>query len=682
MAFGDPSYGVVAANIDVKPAEADSAPKQLGGGTSKSSFTSNASLPSHTKPHTFHHPSSIDKSILLDTDAIWTILHKLNPLTEPLLEPGELEFVYEDALQEVDYLLNTPFWRHAELVYERVGLAVLRVKWTKEEQGVGGKGKQRALDSEVWTPTSGYKMATTPMLGQFLNAINGFIKAQNETQITDWLVLEPPFGPQYHTLIAELRQAFPKQGSNGKEDALEHRCAQSLKAAEEGDQGAAWTQFIRFMAQYLAYLRDVSADQSEYLKTYELLGELQRKANSAFQHPSLGWLMLRIVVTCAKLVCRLAIGLDRKPELLRLAQQGGAGGEEGGQKETLPEKAANTIRVAFTTALNDRSGSLSGLDASGKPEGKKKGIYALATLCLKILFQCRKTRNATQIFDFISSSAPPLSAYPRSQRVTYLYYLGRFLFQNSHFYRAQAALQRAYDESPAHDTCTKQRRLILIYLIAANIILGRFPAPALLSRPEAQGLTERFIPICHAIRSGNLAAFRRHLSFDSQHADWFLHFRILLQLRNRCEPLVRRSLVRKTFILNGITPGVGSKSAPLLSIPDLTTTLTYLSRSAHSDADEPADPDFDGAPIDPSDDAVAHAPSDVSVEAILASLIEQGLLKGYVAHRARKFAILGAKQTGGNAVAAGFPNVWGVIGNKAGGGGAPIPGWKGDTGAG
>ena len=269
------------------------------------------------------------------------------------------------------------------------------------------------------------------------------------------------------------------------------------------------------MAQYLAYLRDVSADQSEYLKTYELLGELQGKANSAFQHPSLGWLMLRTVVTCAKLVCRLAIGLDRRPELLRIAERGGAGGVDGGQKETLPEKAANTIRVAFTTALNNRSGSLTGLDAAGKPEGKKKGIYSLATLCLKILFQCRKTRNATQIFDFISSSAPPLSAYPRSQRVTYLYYLGRFLFQNSHFYRAQAALQRAYDESPAHDACIKQRRLILIYLLASNLITGRFPTPELLSRPEAHGLSERFLPLCLAIRSGNLAAFHQHLDLFS-----------------------------------------------------------------------------------------------------------------------------------------------------------------------
>lgn len=647
MAFGEPSY---------VNAEADSAPKQLGGGISKSSSIDvDTTLPHHAHP-------AIDKSILLDTTAIWKILHKLNPLTEPLLESGDLERVCEGAQQELGYLLDTALWKHAELVYERVGLGLLRAKWSQDVwEESHGKGKQKATMS-------------TPMLGQFLNAINGFIKAQNEAQISDWLVLEPPFGPTYHTLIAELRQAFPKP-DNGKEDALEQRCAQSLKAAEEGDQGASWTQFVRFMAQYLAYLRDVSADQSEYLRTYELLGELQRKANSAFQHPSLGWMMLRTVVTCAKLVCRLAIGLDRKPELLRSAQQGGAnGGEEGGQKETLPEKAANTIRVAFTTALNDRSGSLSGLDASGKPEGKKKGIYALATLCLKILFQCRKTRNATQIFDFISSSAPPLSAYPRSQRVTYLYYLGRFLFQNSHFYRAQAALQRAYDESPAHDTCTKQRRLILIYLLAANIILGRFPTPDLLSRPEAQGLSERFMPICLAIRSGNLAAFRSHLSFDSAYADWFLHFRILLQLRNRCEPLVWRSLVRKTFILNGISPGVGSKSAPLLNIPDLTTTLAYLSRTA---ADEKElDPDLDGAPIDPSDDAVAHAPDDMSVEAILASLIEQGLLKGYVAHRARKFAILGAKQTGGNAVAAGFPNVWGMISKKAGGGGAPVPGWK------
>ncbi|KAL1586086.1 hypothetical protein WHR41_04884 [Cladosporium halotolerans] len=507
----------------------------------------------------------------------------------------------------------------------------------------------------------------TPTLGQFLNQVNGLIAARNEAKLADWLVLEPPFAPTYHAMIAELQATFPKH----KEAALEERCAQSLRAAQEGDQGSNWTSFTRFMVQYLGYLRDVRAEASAYLDTYNLLRELQGRANSALAHPSLGYLMLQTVVTNARLLCRLAIGLDRQPELLAGSRMGAAE-EEGGYRETLPEKAANTIRVAFTTALNDRSGSPGGLDGEGKPEGKKRGIYILANLCLKILFQCRKTRNATQIFEQISGNAPPLAAYPKSQRVTYLYYLGRFLFQHNHFYRAQAALQAAYDASPAHPQCAKHRRLILVYLIAANIILGRFPSTSLLSRPESHGFAERFTPLCAAIRAGDLATFHRLTALSSPHAPWFLHYRILFQLQNRCEVLAARSLVRRTFLLHGIAPEPGTNKAASLSLTSLITAFSLVAPREEQEEAQ-ADADFDGAPA--GEDGDLLAPDLLAIEAVLSSLIEQGFVRAYIAHKQRRLAILGAKSFGGNAVAAGFPGVWGVVVKRDREGGR-VPGWK------
>ncbi|KAI7461230.1 hypothetical protein KC351_g16920, partial [Hortaea werneckii] len=361
-------------------------------------------------------------------------------------------------------------------------------------------------------------MAQTPLLGQFLVAINGFIQHRNEGSLAEWIALEPPFNEHYLGMIKELHQTYAK----GNEEALEIRCSQVLKAAVEGDDGTPWTAFIKFMVQYLSYLRDVSADVSRLLETYELLSELQQRGNSALGHSTLGHLILPVVIANAKLVCRLAIGLDKQPELIANIRSSQQGGGDEGARETLPERAANTLRQAFVTCLNDRVSSVQ----DGRPQGKKKGIYLIANLCLKILFQCRKTRNATQIFENIYNLSPPLTIYPKSQRVTYLYYLGRYLWQNNHFYRAQLALQYAYDESPARPECTRQRRHILVYLLASNIILGRFPSEPLFTRPEAQGLAALFLPLCHSIRAGDLAAFHHHLSFDSPHAPWFLHFRI------------------------------------------------------------------------------------------------------------------------------------------------------------
>lgn len=619
----------------------------------------------------------------LDFADVRVQLQALNRQYPPVLTEFELHRVEEHVYCEIEHLLGRPL--------EEV-VAAACATWTTILVKAKGSGEDiDLLDGEKEQPTSLLErearpahtrsrpnMVTpaTPTLGQFLNQVNGLIAARNESKLADWLVLEPPFGPIYLTMIEELRRVFPKE----KEAALEDRCAQSLKAAQEGDQGSNWTSFTRFMVQYLGYLRDVSPDPSAYLDTYNLLRELQGRANSALSHPSLGNLMLQTVVTNARLVCRLAIGLDRQPELLAGSRMEGAG-EEGGYRETLPEKAANTIRVAFTTALNDRSGSPGGLDAAGKPEGKKRGIYILANLCLKILFQCRKTRNATQIFEQISGNAPPLAAYPKSQRVTYLYYLGRFLFQHNHFYRAQLALQAAYTESPAHEQCAKQRRLVLIYLITSNLVLGRFPSNALLSRPEAHGFADRFQPLCAAIRAGNLAQFHFLTDLSGPHAAWFLHHRILFQLQNRCEVLAWRSLVRKTFLLQGVAPEAGTNKAASLDLHSLVAAFSHLSPApSPSDPESQSDPDFDGISPDSQHESSLLAPDDMAVEAVLSSLIDQGFVRAYIAHKQKKLAILGAKSSGGNAVAAGFPNVWGVVCKKDREGGR-VPGWKvGDVG--
>ncbi|KAK4498233.1 hypothetical protein PRZ48_010890 [Zasmidium cellare] len=510
--------------------------------------------------------------------------------------------------------------------------------------------------------------ALTPQMGQFLNAINGFLKEQNETALADFLVIEPPFNPTYQEMIQEVRQAYPK----GSEDALEDKCAKALTVASQGLNGSAnWTMFVKFMAQYLAYLRDVDSDPERYLETYELLYELQKRANSALVHPSLGHIMTQTVISCAKLICRLAIGLDKQPELIAHLKSNNPGGEDGG-RETLPERAAETIRQALTTCLNDRT---SDIGEDGRPQGKKRGIYIIANICLKIFFQCRKTRNAEMIFTTIKNNSPPLAAYPKAQRVTYLYYLGRYWFQNNHFHRAQLALNEAYNESPINERAIRQRRHILIYLITTNIITGRFPSDTIFQRPEAQGLREHFLPIMQAIRSGNLTLFRQYLDLDGPAASWFLHFRILLQLRNRCEVLVWRSVIRKIWILNGTRYEPNAKTAPLVDINDILLIFRALEKQAQKPEQVAyIDPDLDGDDYG-DEDPDSYLPTFSSVESILSSLIDQGFLRGFIAHRQQKFVITGAKQSGGDVLAAGFPSPWRVVEGKV-AGDEVVPGWK------
>ncbi|MBE7181791.1 MAG: hypothetical protein INR71_11405, partial [Terriglobus roseus] len=64
-------------------------------------------------------------------------------------------------------------------------------------------------------------------------------------------------------------------------------------------------------------------------------------------------------------------------------------------------------------------------------------------------------------------------------------------------------------------------------------------------------------------------------------------------------------------------------------------------------------------------------PTMLEVEAVFASLIDQGLLNGFVSHRLKRFAIQGARQKG--TLAAGFPQVWAVVRARH---DDNVPGWK------
>ncbi len=332
---------------------------------------------------------------------------------------------------------------------------------------------------------------------------------------------------------------------------------------------------------------------------------------------------------------------------------------------TLVEGSANVIKEALDICLGEKGGPSSVIDSNNQPEGRQLGIYIIANICLKLFFHEKKLRGAEKLFENIDQQSPRLAFFPAAQRVTYLYYLGRYHFANSHFFRAQLTLQAAYDQ--CHSRCLKQRRLILIYLIASNIILGRFPSIHLLQQPEAFGFRKKFLPLCHTLATGDLASFRRllHLNKDNDNAEWFFCKRILAQFKSRCEVIVWRSLARRTFLISGFDDvNANSTKAPTLDLNDLLTLATYLeSKAQHSiQVNGFISPDAPASPRRFLTMAV--------IESTVGSLIQQDLMQGYISHRYHRFAISGSVQT--NALQAGFPNVWQTISEKA---DLEVPGW-------
>ncbi|KAL4963481.1 uncharacterized protein BDV14DRAFT_90415 [Aspergillus stella-maris] len=409
-------------------------------------------------------------------------------------------------------------------------------------------------------------------LERFLSSLAEIVKDRDGAKLQDFLQIEPPLPDIYGQMVAELRQNYPN--GSPKEADLLRRC-EGLVPKSKGS--SSWTAFPTFMKLYFCFLRDVNVEN--LLETYDALKGLLNQCVIALGDSQFGIVVLPTVLYLSKVLAKLAMGLDRRPELIAhlLRVEGGIDQDESTEKVTLVEKSANVVREAFIKCLTDRSGTPG---VHGKPEGRRVGIYLMANLCLKLLFQCGKLRNAEQMFASITAQSPPLKYFPAAQRVTYLYYLGRYLFSNNLFYPAQIALQSAYDQ--CHHQAINQKRLILTYLISCNIIMGRFPSQQLLLRPEAMGLADKFIPLCRLIARGDYIAFRDHLTVTSPETEWFARKGILLPLRNRCEILVWRSFARKVFIHGGFHGEPQGQSQrgppPFLYLTKLETAVRWLQR--------------------------------------------------------------------------------------------------------
>lgn len=403
---------------------------------------------------------------------------------------------------------------------------------------------------------------------------------------------------------------------------------------------------------------------------------MTRQANGALQHPTKGILMLPTITNYANIFVRVVLGLDKQPELIEHLVAEVVGEE--GKRESLPEKAANLIQRAFNTCLNDRNTAPGGV-RDNRPDGKKIGIYRMANICLKLLLQADKPESCDQIFTNLMKYSPPLGIYPAPERVTYLYYLGRYHFTNSNFHAAHLALTQAYADCHKAPNFLQQRRLILLYLTASNIILGRFPSDALYALPEAKGFRQIFLPIVQCIRKGDLRTFHRITNLDLTHpsAKFLLRYRMFYQIGNYCEVLVWRSLFRKIFLLTGAL-GLQANSAAVLDLNAVLHVFRYLQSQQQQEqqqfqksngSSEYIDPDFAGLPNIPP---YHPEPDMLEIESIAGSLITQGLMSGYIDQKTSRLAISGARKPEG-ALYHGFPLPWQAVRDKS---SDNVDGWK------
>ncbi|KAK3944775.1 protein CSN12 [Diplogelasinospora grovesii] len=514
---------------------------------------------------------------------------------------------------------------------------------------------------------------------EFLTNIRRFVLAQNGDELRNWLKVENtiPNIDVYRNLGQALKSNFPANS-----DALEKlvdKCLPEEDDVQDG-KGSPWPGFNSFIKEFLEYWRDV--DFKDIVKVHSRLSDLLISCANALANPAYGNMLLQTSISLSESLSKLVIGLTRRPQLLSQIQ-GDMTGDEGGEKKSIVELAADIIQKIFTSCLTDRSST-----RWQPPKGKKVAIYLFANLTLKLLFACEKSRLAVQMFTNLSTQGPALSLYPASQRVTFLYYLGRFNFDYDHYFRAHMCFEEAYRQCPPQ--FQKHRRKILTYWIPANLLMGRFPSRSLLARPEAAGFSDIFVPICGAVRSGNFVAFHQALA---RSGEWLWKRGLYLTFLYRLKQLVWRSFIRRTFLLTwqGSVDESSNKAASL-SLDDLVTTASYVQKLLEGyvpaqPAPKTRPPHINTIFLKPVANAEGEAdsllvpppggprrlmpsagliygnkkPTLENIEPIVASLVYAGLMNGFIARTQKKFAVEGAKRKGGNAVLAGWPSPYEAI---------------------
>ena len=112
-----------------------------------------------------------------------------------------------------------------------------------------------------------------------------------------------------------------------------------------------------------------------------------RQCIYALSDSVMGIIVLPTVLQYSKMLTKLTIGLDKRPDLVASWKQQGVGNssQDPEKKGSMVEDSANVIREAFSKCLNDRSGT--GPVRTSKPAGKRVGIYATANMLMKLFIQ-------------------------------------------------------------------------------------------------------------------------------------------------------------------------------------------------------------------------------------------------------------------------------------------------------
>ncbi|RZC42972.1 PCI domain containing protein [Asbolus verrucosus] len=248
------------------------------------------------------------------------------------------------------------------------------------------------------------------------------------------------------------------------------------------------------------------------------------------------------------------------------------------------EKAAECLMGCFRVCAAD--------NRSAEEDTKRIGMLALVNQLFKVYFRINKLHLCKPLIRAIESS-PFKESFSLSQQITYRYFVGRKAMFDSDYKVADEYLTYAFEN--CHKLSKKNKTLILIYLVPVKMLLGYIPSKEVLQKYDIVQLWDLVQAVCQ----GNLKAFDEIME---KHETFFIKCGIYL-IVDKLKIIAYRNLFKKVYLI------LNTHQIP---IEALQTALVYLGQN---------DVDLD------------------ETECIVANLIYEGKIKGYISHQHRKVVV-------------------------------------------
>ena len=319
-----------------------------------------------------------------------------------------------------------------------------------------------------------------------------------------------------------------------------------------------------------------------------MYGKMEKDKKQSWWLPVIDTLCSQLRVT--------AYEADRLANLAAAAGDGAAGGggaaaggaaPGGGDKHRYSQQAIQVLQRFFQNMI---------VVKSDWQTSKKMGCLFVILHLFKIYFKINNLRLCSMLVRSVESpNFPPLRMFPKAQTVGYHYYLGQLNIFKEDYLAAEKSLSYAFNT--CHRGYHTNKRLILQYLVPVKLLNGSVPRDRLLDKYNLP----QFTGLVHAVRRGNVRAFNDALE---QHQIFFTQKGIFFILE-KLKKIVYRTLFKRVhrFAAASAQP----KKRHMLPLEACAKALKIS--GVEMDMDE--------------------------LECIIANLIFDGYVKGYIAHSHR-----------------------------------------------